>query len=65
MTAQARINYPTKALIKRAVDAAREAGLDVAGFEVSADGSIRIMEARALPSLGADEFARLEAQGLI
>jgi hypothetical protein len=40
--------YPRKVEIERAVAAAKACGLDVAGFEVSPDGSIRIMEARAV-----------------
>lgn len=46
MTAQARVRYPTKAAITRAVDAARELGLDVDGFEVSPDGTIRVLRVR-------------------
>lgn len=42
--------YPTKAKISRAVTIARELGLDVAGFEISPDGLIRIVEARAFGS---------------
>lgn len=41
--------YPTTAKIVGMVKAARSLGLDVAGFEVSRDGTIRIVEARALP----------------
>lgn len=42
--------YPTRAKIKAAVEIARELGLDVAGFEVSPDGSIRVLESRAAAS---------------
>lgn len=58
MTAPARLRYPRKAEIARAVEAAKSCGLDVAGFEVSPDGTIRIMEARAVPSLPANDFDR-------
>lgn len=57
MTAQARLRYPRKAQIERMIAAARASGLDVAGFEVSPDGSIRIMEARQMPK---DDFERLK-----
>lgn len=42
-------SYATKAKIKMLVEVARELKLDVAGIEVSPDGSIRVIEARAVP----------------
>jgi hypothetical protein len=54
-------HYPTKAKIKAAVEVARELKLDVAGFEVSPDGSIRIFESRAQPKPG-NEFDRWESE---
>jgi len=63
--AQARIRYPSKAAIDRTIAAARGAGLDIAGIEVGPDGSIRLVEARAVPKKNMDEFERLEAQGLL
>ena len=57
--------YPTKAKITAAIQLARELGLDVAGFEISADGHIRIMEARmATPDArgGATAFDRFQDQ---
>jgi len=39
--------YPTKAAIQRAVETARSVGLDVAGYEVKPDGTIRVFELRA------------------
>jgi hypothetical protein len=59
MNAPARMKLPTKAEIARAIDAARACGIDVAGFEVSRDGSIRVYEARSLPRRGNtfDQFA--------
>jgi hypothetical protein len=48
MNAPARFHYPRRAQIERIVAAAKACGLDVAGFEVSPDGTIRIMEARAV-----------------
>ena len=57
--------YPGKVAIRHAVEAAQACGLDVAGVEVSPNGTIRIMDARAMPKPPADEFERLEAQGLL
>lgn len=48
MTAPFKLRYPRKAQIERAIAAAKACGLDVAGFEVSPEGTIRIMEARAV-----------------
>lgn len=45
--------YPTKRQIRRAVEAARDLGVKVAGFRVGADGSIVVFEASDAPS---DEF---------
>lgn len=36
--------YATKAKVKTFVETARELGIKVAGFEVTPDGTIRIME---------------------
>lgn len=58
MNAPARLRYPRKAEIARAVEAAKACGLDVAGFEVSPDGTIRIMEARVVPANPANDFER-------
>lgn len=58
MTAPALIRYPSKAAIERAVAAAKACGLDVAGLEVSPDGCIKIMEARAVPNKPANDFER-------
>lgn len=49
--------YPRKVEITRAIEAAKACGLDVAGFEVSPAGIIRVMEARA-SSPPNDEFDR-------
>lgn len=59
--ARLKARYPTKAKIKAAVEIARELGLDVAGFEVSPDGSIRVLESRIVPQPGND-FDRFEAE---
>lgn len=63
MTAPPR-RYPRKVEITRAIQAAKECGIDVAGFEVSPDGCIKIIEARGLAAAN-DEFTRMEAAGLI
>lgn len=60
-----RAAYPGKVAIRHVVEAAKAAGLDVAGIEVSADGSIRIMEARAVPSPATSEFDKWNAAGLL
>ena len=57
--------YPKKVEITRMIAAARAAGLDVAGIEVSPDGAIKIIEARAMPRQALSEFERMEAAGLI
>ena len=47
-------SYPRKVEITRAVSAARESGIDVAGIRVGPDGSITIFDARSEPQkLGA------------
>jgi hypothetical protein len=55
--------YPSATEIKRLIKAARDAGLDPAGFEASPDGTIKVVEARA--QAPDDLFAKLEKQGKI
>lgn len=60
--------YPGKVAIKHVVQAARELGLDVAGLEVTLDGTIRVIEARAIPAPAQQPqslFDQLEAEGKI
>lgn len=58
MNAPVKFRYPRKAEIERIVSAAKSCGIDVAGFEVSPDGTIRIMEARAVANVNDfDRFA--------
>ena len=67
MNAPARIPttaYPGKVAIKRVIEAARTCGLDVAGVEVSPDGTIKVVEARAAPS-AVSLFDQLEGAGKI
>jgi hypothetical protein len=54
---------PSSPEIKRVLKAARDAGLDPAGFEATPDG-IRVFEARAIPAEGT-LFDELERQGKI
>lgn len=41
--------YPRKVEIERLVAAARSSGLDIAGIEISPQGHVRLLEARAIP----------------
>lgn len=54
-----RAQYATKAVIRHAVDTAKGLGLDVAGYEITPDGTVRVFEARILPKSGNlfDKFA--------
>jgi hypothetical protein len=63
MNAHAKPSYPGKVAIRHAIQAAKANGLDVAGIEVAPDGTIRILEARAMPEKQPDLFERLEAEG--
>ena len=67
MNAQSRLKpaYATQAKIERAIKAARKCGLDVAGIEVSPDGVIKVVEARAAPATPENDFDRMEREGLI
>lgn len=62
--ANARHARPTLATIRRAVEAARIAGIKVGSVEISADGAVRVYSEQ-VNSSGPDEFARLEAAGLL
>lgn len=55
--------YPGKVAIRHAIEAARACGLDVAGLEIAADGTIRIMEARAVPQKPDTLYDQLKAAG--
>lgn len=63
MNAPARLQYPGKVAIKHVVAAAKGAGIDVAGVEVSPDGTIRVVEARAIPQVPPTLFDQLESAG--
>jgi hypothetical protein len=62
-TAATKPTYAGAVAIKKTIDAARKAGLDVGGIEVAPDGTIRIMEARAMPKPAENLFDQLEAEG--
>lgn len=61
-TRRDRARYPHKAKIIAAVQLARELGIDVAGFEVSPDGAIRVFEAPATPTTTQNDFDRYEGE---
>jgi hypothetical protein len=56
-------SYAGKAAVKRAIDWAREFKIDVAGFELRPDGTIRVLDQRAFPAQPADEFEAWEQAG--
>jgi hypothetical protein len=64
MNAQTKVKarYATPAKVKAFVTLARELDIDVAGFEVSPDGTIRIVEARAAPQQPMNDFDRFESE---
>jgi len=57
-----RPRFLRKAEIVRLLAAAREGGIDPAGIELSPEGGIRIIEARAIPSQPNDEFSKWEGR---
>ena len=56
-------DYPSDRAIQHVVRVAKKLGIDVAGVEVSPDGTIRAIDARALPQRPASLYDRLEAEG--
>jgi hypothetical protein len=58
----ARQAYAGKVAIRHIIEAARAAGLDPAGIEALPDGTIRVVEARALPK-STNLFDELEQSG--
>ena len=65
MTRQRR-RYASDDQVEHMVSLGRRLGLDVAGFEVSADGAIKVLEARAMlsaPAAGpASDFDRFASE---
>jgi hypothetical protein len=64
-SAAARPTYVRSPEIKRLIKAARDSGLDPAGFDALPDGTVRIVEARAMPQPAESLFDNLEAAGKI
>ncbi|ARR54585.1 hypothetical protein HY78_14665 [Rhizorhabdus wittichii DC-6] len=64
-TPNAAHGYPGRVAIRRVIETARALGLDVAGFEVSPDGVIRVIEARVEQAKPQSLFDQLEAAGKI
>ena len=54
--------YPSAAAIKRAVKAARSAGLSVSSIEIAADGRILVSEAPRQLITGTTEFEKWESR---
>lgn len=62
--ASAAPKYPGKVAIRHAVEAGRACGIDVGGYDVRPDGTIRVFDIRAVPAAPpADEFEQLEREG--
>lgn len=56
-------DYAGKVPIRHALEVARDFGIDIAGFEISPDGTIRVLDARAMPAKQPlSDFDRLEAE---
>lgn len=58
-----RSRYPGRVAIRHAVETARALGIDVAGFEVSPSGTIRILDARTMPQQPVTLYDQLKASG--
>lgn len=56
-------HYPGAVAIKRAVAAAKAAGIEVGGLEVTPQGVIRILRAGEKPVDEQDEWAQWDAAG--
>jgi len=54
--------YPGKVAIRHAVEAAKACGIDVAGIKVSPDGTIELVEARAVRTPGESLFEQWKDQ---
>ncbi|MBB4857210.1 hypothetical protein HNO88_000517 [Novosphingobium chloroacetimidivorans] len=52
--------YPSKARVRQYVELARELGMDVAAFQVSPNGTIRVMEARTTCGAPLSDFERFK-----
>ena len=56
-------DYPSKPVIRRAIEQARELGIDVAGYEVAPGGVIRVFGPGAIAAPPRDEFEEWEQKG--
>lgn len=63
MGVETKIKYPGKVVVRNAIEWAREMEIDVAGFEMRPDGTVRVLDARAFPAQPADEFEAWERAG--
>lgn len=59
------IAYASPTSTRRALVAARTAGLDIAKVRLLTDGTIEIIAAAAAAVTATDDFARLERAGLL
>jgi hypothetical protein len=58
--------YATKAMIKRAVDGARQAGLEFAGIELSPDGTIKLLPVgKTQPTNAYDRWQETRADAMV
>ena len=56
--ATSRTRYATRAKVRQYIELARDMGMDVAAFEVTAEGAIKVMEARAEPTPSMSDYDR-------
>lgn len=57
--------YPSKVVIRQALEAGRAGGLDIAGYEVAPNGVIRVFDKRATPTQPDDLVDELKRLGQI
>jgi hypothetical protein len=55
--------YPVKKIIARALDAAREAGLEIGGVDVRPDGTVRVLTREATKEDAFADWKRRAANG--
>lgn len=54
--AKSKVAYPGKVPIRHAVEAARALGVDIGGIEISANGTIRVLDRGIVATQPKDEF---------
>jgi hypothetical protein len=57
--------FATKAEIRRAISAIRATGMSIGSVELLPDGSIRLHTSDAVINAAANDFDRLDADGLL